>query len=97
MNVVSPNKVVFDGELDLRLALDGDCELSVPLDGELGIITVVHEYDQEVYTGATEVTPSLQPQTLYTGDKIVLDDIIINPIPSNYGLITWNGSTLTVS
>ena len=25
------------------------------------------------------------------------DDVTIKPIPQNYGLITWNGSFLTVS
>jgi hypothetical protein len=34
---------------------------------------------------------------LATAEKVVTRNIVINPIPSNYGLITWNGSTLTVS
>ena len=95
--IINPDKVVLDGELSLLLALDGDCELAVPVDGEAGIITVVHEYDQEVYTGETEITPSQEEQVLYTENKIVLENITIKPIPSNYGLITWDGATLTVS
>ena len=97
MSVICPDKVVLDGELSLLLELDGDFSLIVPVDGEAGIITVVHEYDQEVYTGATEVTPSQEEQILYTENKIVLENIKIKPIPSNYGLITWDGATLTVS
>ena len=30
-------------------------------------------------------------------NKKATADIIINPIPRNYGLVTWNGSVLTVS
>lgn len=50
-----------------------------------------------VYTGPYEWTPSDEVQTLEIADKKALGNITINPIPSNYGLITWNGSTLTVS
>jgi hypothetical protein len=52
------------------------------------------EYD---YDGPYEVTPNQTTQTLPTENKTLLHDITIKPIPSNYGLITWNGSTLTVS
>ena len=50
-----------------------------------------------MYDGVYEVTPSSQTQTLSTKDKMLLNDITVNPIPSNYGLITWNGSVITVS
>lgn len=49
------------------------------------------------YEGATEVTPSGERQTLLTAGKVTRQNIVINPIPSNYGLIGWNGSVLTVS
>ena len=49
------------------------------------------------YDGATEITPTTETQTLPTRGKAVLQDITINPIPNNYGLITWNGSIITVS
>ena len=48
-------------------------------------------------TGAYEVTPSAEAQTLSVGGTTPLNDIVVNPIPSNYGLITYNGSTITVS
>ena len=50
-----------------------------------------------VYHGEYTVTPTLETQTLETEGFKLIDNIIINPIPSNYGLITWNGSVLTVS
>lgn len=49
------------------------------------------------YTGAYEVTPSQETQTLPTEGLMMTRDVTVNPIPNNYGLITWNGSTLTVS
>ena len=49
------------------------------------------------YTGAYEVTPSEETQVLETKYLRMTDNVTINPIPSNYGLITWNGSIITVS
>lgn len=51
----------------------------------------------ETYTGATEVTPTEERQILFTGGLYVADHIKIDPIPSNYGLITWNGTGLRIS
>ena len=49
------------------------------------------------YEGETEFTPSADEQVIPTAGFMMHENITINPIPSNYGLITWNGSTLTVS
>lgn len=49
------------------------------------------------YEGAYSVTPSSQAQTLRTANKILEQDIVVEPIPSNYGLVTWNGSALMIS
>ena len=51
----------------------------------------------EPYEGEYTVTPSAETQTLDTANKLLARNVTINPIPSNYGLITWNGATLTVS
>lgn len=53
--------------------------------------------DRDPYTGAYEVTPSEETQTLETYNKRMTGNVTINPIPSNYGLITWNGAFITVS
>ena len=79
------------------VVIDGELSLVIPCDGECGIVTKVIGQDLPTYTGATIVTPSTSEQVLNTADKVVTRNIVINPIPSNYGLITWNGSTLTVS
>ena len=49
------------------------------------------------YTGSYEFTPSDEVQTISIQDQMADADIIINPIPSNYGRVTWNGSVLTIS
>ena len=51
----------------------------------------------DTYEGDYEFTPSDEQQTIATTNKLLLDNIIINPVPSNYGKIEWNGSYLTVS
>ena len=87
------------------------CEESLigVLSGESSIIGFLSEKSQlkgllsvpkrigDTYTGNYEIYPSFEMQTLQTADKNLTDNIVIHPIPSNYGLITWDGSTLTVS
>lgn len=58
------------------------------------------QYDGTIgdeYDGPYEVTPTEYEQTLSTQDKVLTQNVIVHPIPSNYGLITWNGTTITVS
>lgn len=49
------------------------------------------------YPGPYEVTPSQETQSLATRNKAMAQNVIVNPIPSQYGLITWDGSKLRVS
>lgn len=49
------------------------------------------------YTGDYTFIPTQEQQIIEIKDKRATDNIIIEPIPNNYGLITWNGSYLTVS
>lgn len=59
---------------------------------------VARDYvERPAYEGETEITPSAETQVLQTNNFRMTDNITINPIPSNYGLITWDGSTITVS
>lgn len=53
--------------------------------------------ERDPYEGPYEVTPTQYTQILPSENKAMAHDITVNPIPNNYGLITWNGSTLTVS
>ena len=80
-----------------KIVLDGELSLNIPLDGTPDKVIKAAEYDLPVYEGTTEVTPSNQAQILQTSNKTLTRNIVVNPIPSNYGLVTWNGSVLTVS
>ena len=53
--------------------------------------------ERDPYTGDYSVTPSAEAQVLQTDGLRMTDNITVNPIPNNYGLITWDGSTITVS
>ena len=86
--------IVIGGEITLQNIIDGDCLLHNVVDGQAGVFMPVNV---PAYTGETTITPSEETQVLETSGKQVMVDIIVEPIPQNYGLITWNGSTLTVS
>lgn len=62
-----------------------------------GTLTIPSAVGVNPYTGDYEVTPNTETQTLLTNSKYMTDNVVINPIPSNYGLVTWDGSVLTVS
>ena len=63
----------------------------------LDAYTPEEEYMSGIYRGSYIVTPTENTQTLPTMDYKLNANIVVNPIPSNYGLITWNGTSLTVS
>ena len=51
----------------------------------------------ETYDGSYEITPTDEVQTLPTQGLISAQNFVINPIPNDYGHISWNGSVITVS
>ena len=63
----------------------------------VGKVTAPEIITPPEYQGDYEVTPSSEIQILLTDEKYLTDNIIVNAIPSNYGLITWDGSIITVS
>lgn len=87
--------VVIEGEISLLTQADGEANLLTSVDGEAGVVVDIGSY--AIFDGAYAVTPTAQTQTLETANMALSANVIINPIPSNYGLITWNGSHLTVS
>ena len=62
-----------------------------------GLLTIPQCVLPPSYEGPYEVTPSSEEQVLNTDAFYMNGNITINPIPNNYGLITWDGSTITVS
>lgn len=48
------------------------------------------------YGGPYEVTPSEETQVLQTEGTRSVANVIVNPIPSNYGRIAWDGIGIMV-
>lgn len=59
----------------------------IPVKASLGQTVIVTE-GPETYTGPVTVTPTESEQTLLTKDKLVTDNISVNPIPSEYVIPT---------
>ena len=102
----------FNAKFNNDTALDADLETVQQMDvgfrnesdfavninaGEDFICVMGGEITTSDYSGSYSVTPSNERQSLPTADKTLARNIVVEPIPSNYGLITWNGSTITVS
>ena len=49
------------------------------------------------YDGPYEFTPTAEEQTIPIAQLQARQDITINPIPSNWGLVTYNGNVITIS
>ena len=62
-----------------------------------GSMSVPITINTNPFEGAYEYTPSNEAQIIEINGLRATDNITINAIPNNYGLITWNGSILTVS
>lgn len=84
----------------LSCVLQGIGSLSGQLSGQKTIsaeIIVPTTVDTQPYIGSYSFTPTQETQTIEIEGLKATQNITIDPIPQNYGLITWNGSTLTVS
>lgn len=78
---------------NVRLRIDEPQEVRISVD------EYIPQYitDLPSYIGPLAVYPTESEQVLETANKALRYNITIAPIPSNYGLITWNGTVLTVS
>ena len=84
------------GKLTARGTMSGGA-LSARASFTGGALTVPAEAGGIAYDGEADITPSAVEQRLETAGRMMREDIVIQPIPRNYGLITWNGTTITVS
>lgn len=100
---VTPGAVV-SGSINTGKALKATLSPSMTVKGTLsgipaltGELTIPSAVGVDPYQGEYRITPSTQTQTLNTSGKYLQNNVVVEPIPSNYGLITYNGSTITVS
>lgn len=85
----TPVRMEIVGNADIPMEIGGDNTT------ELEVLPAMA--DHAYYDGLYDITPTQDEQVLATGGKAMRRDIRIAPIPHNYGLITWNGSYLTIS
>lgn len=79
------------GKLSKVGGLTGTLSAKQGLSGNLSLKVLVK-------TQAKTVTPSAETQEIYADDGFAgLSKVTVNPIPQNYGLITYNGSYILVS
>lgn len=79
---------------DDALTLDvGDASLEWGSDEYVRVVNA----DAETYAGPYEATPTEDAQTLATQAKLMTADFIVAPIPTNYGRITYDGTTIHIS
>lgn len=86
---MSQFNVTFENTEEFDLTFNSDSKFNVEM-------TTVIEVFPDAYEGQYQITPNAETQVLYTKRLAMIDNVTINPIPSNYGEIIWDGSTLTV-
>lgn len=86
---------VQDGNATVNLLIDGESSGVDRIDGQSSVQYTFG--DTPLYQGEYTFTPSDEIQTVRIADKKAEQNIVINPIPSNYGKVTWNGSYLYIS
>lgn len=86
--------MVITGTLAAAGAIAGELKSAQTIVGELTIPSAILPPE---YAGPYTVTPYAVAQIVGTEGFYMTEDLVVEAIPSNYGLITWDGSTLTVS
>ena len=72
--------VVLDGEVGLLNQIDGELSLNAEIYGDVGEVIVVAEHDLPTYTGQTVVNPNFVGVVLPTANKVLAQNITVNPI-----------------
>ena len=60
-------------------------------------VAAAYSVGGEIYAGGYEFTPGDEDMTVRTENKVLTQDIVVRAVPSNYGKVAWDGSTLTIS
>lgn len=82
--------LLVEGDILLPLTVEEPHRLPAELDASVVLIDA--RYQNKT------VTPSAEAQVIRPDEGYAaLGEVTVGPIPSNYGRIAWDGSTLTVS
>lgn len=87
--------------IDVALSVEPAEDLALTVEDGSAVLNLTLESEYigkaEDYAGPYEVTPTSDAQVLDTQWLRMVENVIVAPIPSNYGLISWDGSSLMVS
>lgn len=87
------NPIVVDMDVGQTLEIPMEVMSVQTFDMDVGTVIRISGKMQQ-----KSVTPTQEEQTVLADSQYDgLSKVTINPIPSNYGLISWDGSILTVS
>lgn len=93
MSQCKPKIHIDNSPLKIGVRLGGDLHFG----SGFGVVHEVTSYDAEPYRGAYEVTPKVDKQILPTAQKLMVEDVVVKPIPKEYGLVTYDHTrTITV-
>lgn len=93
-NIISDTLTISGGSSFRSMTVTGDASFRLMT---LAPVTTINYITADPYEGQYVFTPTRETQIVEGQGLMLTQNITINPIPSNYGLVTWNGSTLTVS
>lgn len=65
-----------------------------PIPIDMTVDAEYHAYPE--YHGDTQVLPTENYRVLYTKDKLVRNNIIVDPIPEYYGRVNYSGGILRI-
>lgn len=82
----------IEDEPEILFEIDDDGVIDLEVGDPVILSSVFPDYEGEYH-----FTPGQETQTLETRNRVLRERIVIDPIPRNYGLITYNGRTITVS
>ena len=82
----------------MRVKVDDEPKAKVRVlpETNMPISSGIRHESVSLYTGEYEYTPSEVEQTVPIIGYKAAQNIKINPIPSNYGKVTWTGTVLTI-
>ena len=89
---------MVDYTVELHVLDDATASLSINDDSPVNLSVGAEVIGGGIpYSGAYTVRPQPYAQTLEPATHVLDRDIVVEAIPNNYGLITYNGSVITVS
>ena len=91
MNTIPINLNIEPNNISLDVGQDATKVVPMSTDTRITVI------GGERYEGSYHFTPTDEAQVVPIAGLVANYDITIDPIPSNYGKISWDGSALTIT